>query len=343
LHQSIHVISKRLWRARFNLKRTLLVGCDNTTLRVKDELSNNPEYGYEVVGYICPDQKVHKNSNFRYLGGINNLDEICRMERIQEVIFVNLESEYEKIILPLIKCRKNLIDVKIISDTFDSAAIDTRMRDFFGFYMINYECKFSYFFEALLKRVFDLSAAIGCGIVLLPFILFIGALLRIKEGKALFFQERVGKDLKTFQMYKFITMNPDPEIVQQGLKNFSQNGPIFNVKDDPRVTSIGSFLRKYNIDEIPQLINVIKGEMSLIGPRPPLPEEVSEYRPWHKARLETLPGMTGMWQVDKKRKWRFDEMVKLDIFYILNWSLILDLKILLQTPAAIIRGTGFRN
>ena len=123
----------------------------------------------------------------------------------------------------------------------------------------------------------------------------------------------------------------------------AEDGRLFKAENDARVTRLGRFLRKYNIDEIPQFVNILKGEMSFIGPRPPLPEEVAQYEKWHKARLEVKPGVTGLWQVDKERKWKFDEMVRLDIHYILNWSLLMDFKILLRTPGAILRGTGFEG
>lgn len=180
-------------------------------------------------------------------------------------------------------------------------------------------------------------------IILLPLFLIVFFILKISEPKApvLFKQIRNGKDTKEFEIYKFRTMHVDAEARLEELIKFNEvEGAMFKIKNDPRVTKIGRFLRKTSIDEFPQLINVLKGEMTLVGPRPPLPKELAEYSEYAKKRLTVVPGCTGLWQVSGRNELNFDEMVELDLTYIKEMSLMLDLKILVKTVFIIV---GKRN
>jgi lipopolysaccharide/colanic/teichoic acid biosynthesis glycosyltransferase len=160
-------------------------------------------------------------------------------------------------------------------------------------------------------------------------------------GPVLFRQERVGKDGHRFTLYKFRSMAEGAEHQQEALRALNEaDGPLFKIKDDPRTTRLGKWLRKLSLDELPQFYNVLLGEMSLIGPRPPLPTEVAQYKEWHKRRLEISPGLTGLWQVSGRSELTFDEMAMLDIYYIENWSLGLDTKILWQTIPRVLFGSG---
>lgn len=184
------------------------------------------------------------------------------------------------------------------------------------------------------KRTLDIVGAI-IGIVLLSFLFIIVSLLiKIEDpkGPILFSQKRVGKCGKEFKMYKFRSMINDAESKLDELLKYNEvSGSMFKMKDDPRVTKVGRFIRKTSIDELPQLINVIKGEMSLVGPRPPLPREVEEYTEYDKQRLLVIPGCTGLWQVSGRSSLGFDEMVELDLQYIRERTLLFDLKIILKT------------
>jgi exopolysaccharide biosynthesis polyprenyl glycosylphosphotransferase len=339
-HQGVHMVSRWLWLHRFNLKRILIVGQDQTAVDIENEISKDLGWGYDPAGFISISDRQNDLPVYPALGGIDELIEICERERIQEVVFVNIDRYYEKVIYPLIRCGKNMIDCRIVSDDFSSAAVDSRIIDFVGFPSLDFELKPSYYIGLGIKRIMDVVISLSGLIILSPILFLIILWAKIKEGEIFFVQKRVGKEGREFFMYKFRTMVKDAQDQKERVENMA-TGPLFKAKSDPRVTGFGRFLRKYNLDEIPQLINVLKGEMSIIGPRPPLPEEVEYYEDWHRARLEVKPGITGLWQVDKERKWKFDEMVKLDIFYIMNCSPLLDLKILLRTPGAIMRGTGF--
>ena len=190
----------------------------------------------------------------------------------------------------------------------------------------------------VIKRGFDILAS-GLALILLsPLFLILTILIKREDGGPVFYsQERIGKNEKTFKMWKFRSMivNAD-QMVEQLEEQNEIDGAMFKIKDDPRVTKIGHVIRKYSLDELPQLWNVLKGDMSLVGPRPPLPIEVKDYTPYDKLRLTVIPGCTGLWQVTKRNDADFDEMVELDLTYINNSSLWFDFKILLKTIGVVI-------
>ncbi len=211
-------------------------------------------------------------------------------------------------------------------------------------------------FDLAIKRSIDIVISILVVVFGLPFYLLLGLFIKLtSEGPVLFAQERVGKDGVPFRMFKFRTMTNGNN--DQAHRNFAKdfingngngngngkNGSkkhVFKIVGDPRVTSIGKFLRKTSLDELPQFINVIKGEMSLVGPRPPLSYELDHYQEWHKERLKAKPGLTGLWQVSGRSAVPFDEMVALDLHYIESWSLLLDVKIILRTIPVMLAGSG---
>lgn len=202
------------------------------------------------------------------------------------------------------------------------------------------------------KRAFDLFFSAFVLVFGFPFFMLIAALIKLtSSGPVLFVQERVGLNGKPFRLYKFRTMangNSD-DVHRTFAENFikgnmsGENGSrekCFKMVQDPRVTSIGRFLRKTSLDELPQFINVLKGQMSVVGPRPPLTYEIDHYKEWHKKRLTVRPGLTGLWQVSGRSTVPFDEMVMLDVYYIEHWSLVLDLKIVLRTVPVMFAGSG---
>ncbi len=207
---------------------------------------------------------------------------------------------------------------------------------------------------AVVKRVFDLVTALLILAVLSPLMLVLTLIIKFTSpGPVLFVQERLGRNGHPFRFYKFRSMKhkSDDAIHRQfaamfingdehGCAESNAGEKIFKLKKDPRVTPIGSFLRRTSLDELPQLFNIIKGEMSLVGPRPPIAYEIENYLPWHMERLKAVPGLTGLWQVSGRSSVSFDEMVRLDIEYINNWSLWSDIVILAKTIPVVLRGTG---
>lgn len=207
--------------------------------------------------------------------------------------------------------------------------------------------------SAIAKRALDVIFTLGVVILGFPFYLLIAALIKLtSEGPILFVQDRIGKDGKPFKFYKFRTMMVDCKddshrdfaesfIKGKAMQECEKTGrPLFKLQRDPRVTSIGRFLRRSSLDELPQFINVLKGEMTLVGPRPPLAYELALYKEWHKGRLSVKPGLTGLWQVSGRSTVPFDEMVMLDLYYIENWSFALDMRIILRTIPVMLFGLG---
>ena len=194
----------------------------------------------------------------------------------------------------------------------------------------------------LLKRFFDVFLSVLGVIVLSPLLLIVTAVIKLDSpGKAIYIQERVGKDGKKFKMYKFRSMCVDAEKKQDELQALNEvDGPVFKIAKDPRVTRVGKFIRKCSIDELPQLFNIIKGEMSIVGPRPPLPKEVEQYTPYQKLRLRVAPGLTCYWQISGRSDMTFDKWIQLDLMYITNRNLWVDFCIVLKTIPAVLGHKG---
>jgi exopolysaccharide biosynthesis polyprenyl glycosylphosphotransferase len=192
------------------------------------------------------------------------------------------------------------------------------------------------------KRVFDLGVSLFGLVLLLPVIPIIAIMIKLDTPGPVFFQQdRVGRGDRIFKFYKFRSMYRKAAQEKKELETMNeQDGPIFKVKSDPRITSVGKFLRRSSLDEIPQIFNVIKGDMSIVGPRPPLPSEVEHYQPWHRRRLEVTPGITCLWQISGRSHLSFNEWMRLDMEYLKNRSFKTDLSIFLKTIPAVIARKG---
>ncbi|WP_241210956.1 sugar transferase [Halobacillus sp. BAB-2008] len=208
------------------------------------------------------------------------------------------------------------------------------------FVQVSTSDKKSYLFA---KRVIDISFSLIALIVLSPFFLLISLLIKIEDpkGPVFFSQSRAGKNNKEFKMYKFRSMVSNAEELKEKLMDQNEaEGPVFKIKEDPRVTKVGKFIRRTSIDELPQLINILNGNMSLVGPRPPLPQEVAQYNSYEMQRLKVVPGLTCYWQVSGRSNLSFEEWVNLDIKYICNRNLFLDLKLILKTVKVLFGSKG---
>ncbi len=193
------------------------------------------------------------------------------------------------------------------------------------------------------KRAFDIVSASLISLAISPVLVAVALAVFFGDGKIPVYRSvRIGKDGKPFTMYKFRSMRPDADDAKKKLaaKNERKDGPLFKIENDPRITPVGRFIRRYDLDELPQLFNVILGNMSLVGPRPHLPEEVGKYEEWQKRVLTLKPGITGMAQVNGRHKNSFEDEVRLDVFYIEHWSVFLDLKILLKTVSVVFSKGG---
>jgi exopolysaccharide biosynthesis polyprenyl glycosylphosphotransferase len=197
-------------------------------------------------------------------------------------------------------------------------------------------------FNLLVKRVLDFLLGWCVVIVAVIPMLTIAIIIKLSSpGAVMFKQKRVGKGGQVFICYKFRSMYKDAEARLEELREYNEvDGPIFKMRNDPRLTPFGKFLRRTSLDELPQVFNILKGDMSFVGPRPPTPDEVTQYNEWHLKRLDVTPGLTGLWQVSGRSDLSFDDMVKLDIYYAENWSLAIDTMIILRTVPAVLKREG---
>jgi len=333
-----------LRRRGLAVDRVLIVGAGEVGRTVMRNLVAQPELGYQVVGFVDdnPEKGRTDIGRFRALGSVDNLPRVLEQEHIDEVIIALPWQAHRKIIRLVSECQRADVRVRIIPDLFQMSLSRVDVDDINGIPLIGVKEVSLAGLNLAIKRAMDVAIA-GLGLILaLPLMLLIALAIRLDSpGPVLFRQQRVGKGGQLFTMYKFRSMVEGADAIREELSLLrGVDARRFKLRDDPRVTRLGRFLRRTSLDELPQLYNVLRGEMSLVGPRPALPEEYARYQEWHKKRLEVLPGITGLWQISGRSEIPFDEMVLLDIYYAENWSPGLDLRILLQTIPKVLFGEG---
>lgn len=334
----------RLRRRGVGVARALIVGTGEVGRTVIRTILARPELGFQIVGFVDdhPERSTTDIGSLRALGPIDKVPFILDGGAVDEVIVTLPWSEHLRILRIVQLCEARGILARIVPDLFQMSLTGVDVDDLDGIPLIGMRAPSLRGTNLLVKRVFDLAIGIPLTLIALPLIALIALAIKIDSpGPVVFRQTRVGMHGQPFECHKFRSMRRGAEQEVETLRDLNQaSGPLFKIKDDPRRTRVGRILRRTSLDELPQLINVLRGEMSLIGPRPPLPGEVERYQDWHKQRLTTRPGMTGLWQVSGRSDLSFDEMVLLDIHYIENWSLMLDMKILLRTLPKMLSGDG---
>lgn len=322
----------------WNIKRALLIGEGRTLPEVAHTIRSNNTLGLRIAGTLALDSpEAHRRSlNAKSIGAL--LDSMV----VDYAIFAAYRSNPDLAETVMLCCQERGIEIWLRPDFIHQEVVFSRFDYLQDIPMFVFSMTPREGAAMLIKRLFDMSAALIMLVVLAAPMLLMALLIRqTSPGPALFRQPRIGLNGRKFLMYKFRSMRdgvPSPDA--GGLPN-ALKGPVFKMTGDPRITPVGSFLRKYSLDELPQFWNVLVGDMSLVGPRPPLPSEVNRYQGWQRRRLSMRPGITGLWQASGRNAIvNFDDWVKLDLRYIDDWSLWLDLKILLMTVPAVVKGTG---
>jgi len=346
----VRIIRERLWARGIGVDRVVVVGAGRAGQRLLQWLLSQPQLGYEVVGFVDdspapPDLAIATpNGVMRplYLGRAAELPGIVERRAIDEVIIALPPNEHERMLAIVDECRTHDVEFKLVPDLFEMALDKVNIHEVAGMPLIGLKPVGLSSWNFAVKRAMDVAIA---GFVLLIFSwLFIILSLAIKldsSGPVFFRQERVGRNGRRFTCYKFRTMIQDAEAQKAILQEMYQRQDLlFKLKDDPRRTRVGRFLRRASLDELPQFFNVLLGEMSVVGPRPGVPVEVAAYEDWHYDRLLVLPGLTGLWQVSGRSNLSFDEMVRLDLYYAEHWSPWLDIKTILRTVPAILTARG---
>lgn len=339
-----NVVIQSLRARGVDVIRVIIVGAGEVGRTVMRTIAARPELGYEVIGFVDDNPEKGENDlgRFKAMGGVHNLPGLISENDVDGVL-ITLPWMYHRKIMSIVnECNRREVEARIVPDLFQMSLSRVDVDDLGGVPLIGVQEVGFDRRTLLMKRAIDVTGAL-LGLMLgAPLYALIALAIKLDSpGPVLFRQTRVGTKGRRFEIVKFRSMHMDAEMELDRLQDQNEvDGPIFKMKEDPRRTRVGRFLRRTSLDELPQLWNVLVGDMSLVGPRPPTPEEVEGYQEWHKRRLDGRPGMTGLWQVSGRSLLSFDESALLDIYYIENWTLWLDFKILLRTVPTVLSGEG---
>lgn len=341
-HRLIYrVVYKLSSRKQVQERRILIAGAGIVGKRLADQIEGYGSLGYKIVGFV-DDSPDLKKKDPKVLGSIENIKTIIVNYQIDHVITALPRRAYDRLDRLVSEVHTLPVRLWVIPDYFSQALSEARILDFAGMPMIDLRAPALNNFQRLTKRVFDLVIILPLLIVLLPVMAIIALLIKLDSPGPVFYNsKRMKENGETFGMIKFRTMgvNADQQL-QQIMQKDADGHLIHKRPDDPRVTNIGKFLRKTSLDELPQLFNIIKGDMSLVGPRPELPELVSQYEPWQRKRFTVPQGVTGWWQVNGRSDKPMHLNTQDDLYYIQHYSIWLDIQILLKTILVVIRGKG---
>lgn len=323
-----------------NCRNVLIVGAGRVGMELAEEIADAPYSGIKIVGFLDD----YKNGNLRHckiIGKIEDLEKVICKNFVDEV-YVTIPS-HKNVVLKVISIVRSLgRSVSIVADNFQLPISKIKVN-YIGFIpLLTYHEKIMHGTDSIVKRIIDVIISIILLIAALPLFLIIYLVIKIdSRGSVLYISMRAGRKGKVFNFYKFRSMYNDADIHKEALRNKSEvGGPVFKIKNDPRITRVGRFLRRYSLDELPQLINVLKGDMSLVGPRPLPVEESNQCEGWQLPRLEVRPGLACLAQVRGRSDSSFYKWMKWDLWYIDNWSLRLDFQILFWMIPAVIKRKG---
>jgi exopolysaccharide biosynthesis polyprenyl glycosylphosphotransferase len=331
-------------------ERLLVVGWTTETDKLLARLSA-PDNPYELGGILTRGGPLLEG--VRRLGEIGDLGRVLTRHQFDRVVLIRGDLGREELLSSIDCCLRHQVAWVVVPDLFELFLDRLHLDDLVGFPVIGPSGSNIVGLNRVIKRAVDLLVALVLIVLLSPLMAVVALLIKLSSrGPVLFVQERVGHNGQIFNFYKFRSMivdgaeNGHRETMARVIgenKPVEQHGqaPVFKLKDDPRTTPVGRCMRRFSLDELPQLFNVVKGDMSLIGPRPPIPYEVALYRERHRRRLEAQPGITGLWQVSGRNRLSFEDMVSLDIHYIENWSLSLDIRIAFKTIWAVLFSRGY--
>jgi exopolysaccharide biosynthesis polyprenyl glycosylphosphotransferase len=330
-----------------NLRHILILGTNARAMEFAKNIEARSELGYRIIGFV--DESWAGIDRFENIGGtvacdFARLPEFLRHNVVDEIVnYLPLRSFYEHASQVAGLCELHGMVLRFDSDIFGLKSARSQAGEFNGRHYITSSPGMREDWQLVIKRAFDIVGSLLL-LVLLSAILFVVAVLikATSNGPVFFLQERIGYNKRRFRIYKFRTMIQGAEHMVAELESLNEaSGPVFKIKNDPRITLLGKFLRRTSIDELPQLINVLKGDMSLVGPRPlPMRDYQGFSEDWQRRRFSVRPGITCLWQINGRCSIPFDQWMRMDIQYLDEWSLWLDLKILARTIPAVLKGSG---
>jgi exopolysaccharide biosynthesis polyprenyl glycosylphosphotransferase len=322
-------------------RNILIVGTGKVGRALRTHLESLQHLGFRFKGYIAIDGSEAEAGGSDVMGSMDNCVSLARSLFVDE-IFLSRPIKRERVMEMVEEAREAGIGMRVVPDLYDGLAWNAPLEYIGQFPTIPLHRHEIPAGALIGKRMLDILLSGFALAVLSPVLLAIAIAVKLdSRGPVLYPSLRIGKKGRKFTLYKFRTMVANADQMQEELKHLNfRDGVLFKIKDDPRITKLGHFLRKYSLDELPQFYNVLRGDMSLVGPRPPLTNEVEQYELTHLRRLDVLPGITGLWQVEARQDPSFDSYISLDTAYVDNWTLWLDLKILARTVVVVLGGTG---
>ena len=342
----IILISRTLRKRGYNFRQVLVVGTGPRAQTFINLVKRHPEWGLRIEGLVDDDPDIVGNQVLGYpvLGTLTDIPQLFKKYVVDEIFFVVPRSWIADIEDIILYCEQVGKKVNIAVDFFRLKFATVKQGGLHDFPFLTFQTTPDALWPLVVKRGLDIFAATIAILLLLPFGTLIALIMKITTpGGAIFFkQKRSGLNGRTFIFYKFRTMVPDAEKQLDELKKFNEmEGPVFKMDQDPRITPLGKWMRKFSVDEWPQFFHVLMGDMSIVGPRPPLPSEVDKYKPWQRRRLSMRPGLTCIWQVSGRNNIvDFDEWMRMDLEYIDSWSLWLDCKLFFKTFPVVVFAVG---
>lgn len=329
-------------------RKVLIIGKDRTAKMVAAQIAFDDSHGFEVIGFVTDELATGERvfEGLKNVGNMSELNDLVKRFDIDEIIIAESDVTHNALLDIIDKAQETSAEVRLVSELYNIIPEKVLLEKYLGVPIVKMPQNNENVLFTVYKRVFDVAVTVvGSVIVFIPFVIIALLIKLTSKGPVFFKHTRIGKDCKPFEFYKFRTMfvgsddNAHREFVTEFMQAEGGSG-VRKITDDPRVTPIGRFLRRTSLDELPQLFNVLKGEMSLVGPRPCMPYELEQYQDWHRRRLAVIPGCTGLWQVAGRSAVDFNDMVILDLFYIDNMSPLFDLRILFRTLPVMLLAKG---
>jgi len=332
------------YRRRFGAEHFLwIVGTGDAARRVGELIEDAESYGLRLSGFLDPSPRMslmQLRSEYP-VRAVAELPDLLRRHVIDEILFAVPSGELAAMEETFLVCDEEGVRTRVAVDFFPHVHSEMYLERLGDAPMLTFSGAPHDEFRLLAKRFIDIVCAGAASIVLAPFLGIVAISIKMtSDGPVLFRQTRCGLNGRTFTLFKFRSMVRDAEAMKAGLADRNERNLVFKIKNDPRLTPLGKWLRKFSIDELPQLWNVVRGDMSIVGPRPAVPEEVEQYERWQRRRLRMRPGLTCLWVVEGRDSVDFERWMELDMRYIDNWSLALDWKIILRTIPQVVTGKG---
>jgi exopolysaccharide biosynthesis polyprenyl glycosylphosphotransferase len=344
----VRIIARWVRSKGLNYRTVLIVGTGRRATDIARMVTGHKYWGYKILGFVSDGHRLTNGwARYRIYGTVPDLRRILETgeikEPIDEIVFAVTRKKLDEMKQIFILCEELGIRTRVAMNFFTNRVARLEIEELEGVPFLTFTTTPSNESHLALKRALDVAISLMILALSLPMLVIAALAIKFSSpGSVLFKQERIGLNGRLFTLYKFRTMIADAHARREEVEHLNEmTGPAFKARFDPRVTPVGRWLRRFSLDEIPQLWNVLKGDMSLVGPRPPIPEEVTRYHRWHRRRLSMKPGLTCLWQISGRNEIQdFDHWMQLDLQYIDNWSPSLDLKILLRTIPAVLSGKG---